>query len=497
MVRKSLALVSLAVILALASSLAPRPAWSSTSHRLNALAALPRPPLHARQAVLPGPDTPGATLWVKRYDGRAHAQDTGKAVAISPDGTRVFVTGTSERSDNTYDFATVAYNAATGALQWVRRFSAHGYDLPTAIGASPDGSTVFVTGTTPGPTTGSDYTTIAYDAATGTPQWVERYNGQGNGGDVANALAVSPDSTTVLVTGFSCASACGTVSENDDYATVAYDAITGAQVWVERYNGPANLNDQATALAVSPSGSIVFVTGISSNFFPLGPDEHTVAYETATGAQLWVEEYQGPNLVAEAYALGVSPDGSTVFVTGDAGVSGYSADYVTVAYDAVTGAQGWVELYNGTGDGIDEAHAFGVSQDGVSVFVTGYSWGLTSFDYATVAYDAANGTQRWVKRYNGPADLDDVAVALRVSPINGQVNVTGQTLGSGGTSQYGTVAYDATTGHAQWVAHYSGPSQDSFALAVGVSPDGSAVFVTGSSFGPTSFDYATIAYSTS
>jgi outer membrane protein assembly factor BamB len=139
---------------------------------------------------------------------------------------------------------------------------------------SPDGAAVFVTGQSPGSVTANDYATIAYDAATGAKLWVRRYNGPTNGEDGATALAVSPDGAAVFVTGYSAGS-----ETSLDYATAAYDASTGAKLWSSRYNGPANGIDFPIALAVSPDGAAVFVTGASER--PGGVysyDYATVAY---------------------------------------------------------------------------------------------------------------------------------------------------------------------------------------------------------------------------
>jgi hypothetical protein len=64
----------------------------------------------------------------------------------------------------------------------------------------------------------------------------------------------------VFVTGDSSGAA-----SQDDYATVAYNATTGAKLWVKRYNGPGHSTDRANSVAVSPSGKQVFVTGYSAS----------------------------------------------------------------------------------------------------------------------------------------------------------------------------------------------------------------------------------------
>ena len=99
----------------------------------------------------------------------------------------------------------------------------------------------------------------------------------------------------------------------------------------------------------------------------------------------------------------------------------------------------WVARYNGPGNGEDRATALAVDTDG-NVYVTGYSVGVgTSVDYATIKYDA-DGNPVWIARYNGLGNGEDIATALAVD-ADGNVYVTGRSAGVGTSFDYATIKY--------------------------------------------------------
>jgi WD40 repeat protein len=237
----------------------------------------------------------------------------------------VFVTGDAQVSSTVpSEFATVAYDAATGAQRWVRQYRTNGaFAGGTSLAVSPDGSKVVATGDA-GLSNGTTvYQTIAYGTAAGTPLWTARYASSG-GEARTSQVAVSPDASRVFVTGWS-VNGIG----HQFYTTVAYDAATGDQAWAGQYSGIF-----AYQLAVSPDGSKVFVTGNTPGGKPTQTDYGTVAYNAATGAQLWAKHY-GTGGADTARAVAASAAG--VFVTGYTGYTcNHSSDtcyhYETVAY---------------------------------------------------------------------------------------------------------------------------------------------------------------------
>jgi hypothetical protein len=151
------------------------------------------------------------------------------------------------------------------------------------VAVSADGSGVYVTGQSLAGSTGAtaDYATVRYAAATGTTAWVARYAGPAGGVDTASAVAVSPDGSQVIVTGTSAGDGSGT-----DFATVAYTPADGTQRWAARYDGPAGDDDTAAAVTISPDGTQVFVTGgsdlgIGDDPLVAPSDFATLAYDAA------------------------------------------------------------------------------------------------------------------------------------------------------------------------------------------------------------------------
>ena len=207
-------------------------------------------------------------------------------------------------------------------------------------------------------------------------------------------------------------------------------------------------------------------------------------------AQEWVARYNGPaNDRDQANALAVDNSGN-VYVTGESRGDGTYYDFCTISYDS-DGNERWVQRYNGPENYDDIPYAIAVDDSG-NVYVTGQSSrDRSSSNYCTISYDS-DGNERWVQRYDRILTWNGAA-AIAVDD-SGNVYVTG--INNYGTYivDYCTISYDSD-GNQRWIQRYDAPGNGwDFAAAIAVDNSGN-VYVTGASQGDgTSYDYCTIKY---
>lgn len=354
--------------------------------------------------------------WIGKYDHEGgHATtgyDMGFAVAHSPDGATVYVAGQSWDDATNYDFVVIAYDVADGAEQWTVRWNADGdaHDIPTRLAVSHDGSKVFVVGHAHmGPTgSGADYGTIALNSGNGSLLWSATYDAV-DGDEAAFGIAVSPDDQYVYITGKSGVNQHGDV----DYGTVAYDANTGGQDWAARYSRiPGTGEDIGVSVATSPDGNTLFVTGAAAQTVT------TIAYAAGDSPNAGAELWRHVGASGYGYWIDVSPDGERIYVSGSAhlGFTSFFPNWqmVTYALDAATGSPIWERRLRPANDGVNVPYDQALSEDGENLVVVGVANDVSfpmSDQYAALL-DAATGEIQWEDQMSVPGSAVETATSV-------------------------------------------------------------------------------------
>ncbi|MCX7878635.1 MAG: SBBP repeat-containing protein [Ignavibacteria bacterium] len=320
----------------------------------------------------------GIQQWIAFYDGPASEVDEAKAICVDLSG-NVYVTGRSKGLTGAQDIATVKYNSQ-GVQQWVAIYNGPGNndDIGNAITVDAAGN-VYVTGNSIGNATGDDYVTIKYDSQ-GNPVWVKRYNGVGNGGDVALSLKLDNTNSSLYVTGF----AFGGASTSYDYVTIKYNTSDGTVLWTRIFNSAFSLGDFARALTVDNSGNVI-VTGASSVSSTINDSNFITIKYNSNGDQLWNVSYSGAGQSNDLAKAITNDAAGNIYIAGISKTAG-TGNYVTLKYNS-SGTLQFSLVYNGPANSIDESSAIFVENNGEKIYVTGRSMGVGSdFDYATIKY---------------------------------------------------------------------------------------------------------------
>ncbi|MCP4707857.1 MAG: hypothetical protein GY869_04465 [Planctomycetes bacterium] len=471
-------------------------------------------------------DADGNEIWSQRYSGPANAGDQGSKISLDSNG-NVFVGGISKGFGDAYNYAIIKYNRLDGTEKWVRHYEADvEWDAPVDIGVDNNGD-VYLSGQCNLTDNGIDYILVKYDN-TGRARWIRWYDGPVNQDDQAIGMDFD-ESGNIYVSGLSRGG-----DTQEDIATIKYDP-DGDQLWSARYNGEGISDDQVQALTLDNNGNVL-VSGYVRN--GLNYDFATVKYDnqgnrqwrrlygqeqwseqaqamaadstgnvyvtgyrgnrcvtvkySAGGEELWAAEYDNPATSSDyAYALAIDSQ-DNILVGGYSYVSGgFGNNYMVIKYDPY-GNQLWTAGYNSDNNGNDRAFEIATDLQN-NVYVSGYSYGSgTSYDYATVKFDA-QGNQLWIARYNGTGNSGDYVQDLTVDE-SGNVYVTGYVYNSGTGRDYATIKYD-TNGAPLWTAIFDGAAHGSDYSQALQTDDWGNVYVTGYSYGVgTGYDITTVKY---
>lgn len=428
------------------------------------------------------------------------ASETPADVAVAPDGNAIYTAMrvTVGSGFNGKSRWAIMAQERDGARKWLTYWGdLSKHNFATSITVAPNGRLVYVSGTWRDDQIAPDghLTTIAFDARDGSIAWIANYDGPGNGTDNARDLMVSPDGRTLYIAGISA----GVKGNSDlDYAAIAYDALTGEERWVTRWDGIGrNQTDTPFALDLSSSGEMLYLTGWSYGEGEFNNDYGTIAVATTgerAGEIVWTARYDGVGVRApdQAEALVVSPDDRTVYVTGmsndvDGGPPfNVNYGYATIAYDALTGQQLWESRRQWEGSNFDSPNAMTIDPGSNSLVITGQT-GRGNLDYGTVAYDLATGQEKWSDRYGFQNYELELGREIAMDPRGDTVYVTGVSAksppGVPGLVLYApnadqlTIAYDVTTGQKRWLARFNPNVTDFVSVqSMAISPDASMIY---------------------
>lgn len=289
-----------------------------------------------------------------------------------------------------------------------------------------------------------------------TVEWINQFNGPGNGLDIANDMEMDAFGN-IYVTGHTYSGA----ETTNDYVTIKYDA-SGNELWTRTYSGPRPYGfDYPVAIAVDASGN-AYVTGKSPGI-GTNQDIATIKYDT-NGNELWVRRYSGAGSDSNEYVSGIAVDSAgNVFITGKTNADIQTLyDFVTIKYDS-NGNELWVKTYSGSASYSSDARAIAVDAAG-NAYVTGISVeNGTDEDLTTIKYDP-NGNELWVRNYNRIDTSKERAVGMTLDAI-GNVYVACYSFYNNAGSII-AVKYD-TDGNEQWVGVYP-ENNDDGSLAIGV-----------------------------
>ena len=420
-------------------------------------------------------------------DGNLFTTFRAVAVQIGSNG-RVFTTG--YRDDLVNDsWLTVCSDPMTGAELWRATVSASADCRPTALVVDGDNNI-----TVGGFSTSSnmrDFRVVKYKGDDGTVIWDRSYNGPANGNDEVTAMAVD-GSGNICVTGTSMGN--GT---NEDFLTVKIGKSSGNTIWTKRHS--TSSVDRPLAIAVNNAD--VIVTGRS---FASGKTCFCTVLYDALGDDVWVRNATyGADDVATTVCKDRTYSGYVV-----AGVSKIvnTSDYeVRIIYYNGDGSIGWTKNFPAPGGNLGSRQWWPKVASTASWIALGATMKLNGFRTVSrvTLLDPSNGGSGWSNQTDAPAGspantfVEDYLIDMKVDH-SGHVLITSESKVPTSDFDFLTTKFNGLNGAINWQQRLNG-AQDSgtdtpAALAIGSNGDVAVAGTTDRGAGNAYYTMTTVRY---
>jgi len=164
--------------------------------------------------------------------------------------------------------------------------------------------------------------------------------------------------------------------------------------WIYTHNGSGNDADEAKVVVYGADGNI-YAAGYSN----MGnAEDFTVISLTPSGIERWVYWYNGIGDSTDiAYSIVYGLDGN-IYAAGKSYSDSTSDDFTVISLTS-SGTERWVYRYNGEGNGNDVGNSIVYGQDG-NIYIAGSNYSDTILCHFTVLSLDTSGIERWVYWYN-------------------------------------------------------------------------------------------------
>ena len=408
-------------------------------------------------------------LWQVVYNGIGNGEDKASSIGILASGD-VVVTGKSDADINNlisnFDVNTICYSSLTGSQTWIKSHSgaANKDDIGNELAIDNSGN-IFVVGGSQDNISESDGLAIKYSSS-GVENWFKLFAGNGDNTENVNCMTLDATGNTYLA-GYTYSR-----SNLKDLCVIKLNPF-GDTLWVKKYNGSDNKNDEATDIKVDASGN-VYVTGFIKDSIT---DFDIITLKmNSNGDFIWISQFNNNTVNGEDKGNKLEIDAS-----GNVYVLGYTdrnplfimnEDIVLLKYSSV-GAQQWVKQYNGTSNLADIPFDLCYLPSG-KIVLTGSTDNSSDDDIISIAYNTS-GTQLWSKIFAGAGGGKDEPVEMDFDNAE-NIYIAGRS--SNGNDNDALVIKYSSTGTQVWTNIFDNNTNDDRSTCLDVNSSGS-VFVSG------------------